>query len=249
MKTESQLTGFRRAAVLAADALQVACEAAKEGVTTDEVDRVTAEYIISRGAYPVGINYYGFPRGLCASVNEVALHGIPNTRPLQNGDIANFDVTVFLNEFYGDNSAMVCIGDVDEQALHIVKTTEECLNACIAEVGPGVNLSYLGQFIYDFAKARGVGVVAAYCGHFIGSELHMKPNVLHVPNDTHLVLQPGMTFTIEPCLIEGGSGEIDGPRPEDGWTILSKYGHWSAQYEHTVLVTEHGVEILTLPER
>lgn len=246
-KSEKQIQRMRVAGKLAAQALQAGCEAAREGVTTAEVDRIVCEYIISRGGYPVGINYFGFPRGCCASPNEVALHGIPNTRPLENGDIVNFDVVAFFDDAYGDCSRTVCVGDVDDDARRLCVSTEECLNELIAQVGPGVKLNSIGASASKFAKERGYGVVSEYCGHFIGSELHMKPNVLHVPNDNALVLREGNTFTIEPILIEGGSAQLEGPIPEDGWTILSKSGGWSAQWEHTVLVTAHGAEVLTLP--
>ena len=192
----------------------------------------------------VGINYYGFPRGLCASPNEVALHGVPNTRPLEAGDIVNFDVTVYFDEAFGDCSAMVCVGEVDQDARLLVDATKQCLDEAIRFVGPGVKLNQIGLFCHDFARRHGFHVVSQYCGHFIGSELHMLPNVSHVPNGLALELLPGMTFTIEPILLEGQSAEIT-EALEDGWTILSKHGDWGAQWEHTILVTENGAEILT----
>lgn len=237
---------MRVAGQLAARALEVACKTAQEGVTTDEVDRAVAGFIIKHGGYPVGINYHGFPRAICASPNEVALHGVPNTRPLESGDIVNFDVVAYLDGAYGDCSAMVCIGQVDEDARRLVETTRECLVGVIDKVGPGVKLNSIGEFCADFASSRGYAVVAEFCGHFIGSELHMKPNVLHVPNGNALELRPGNTFTIEPILVEGGCAKLDEPEA-DGWTILSKNRGWSAQWEHTVLVTEHGAEVLTMP--
>jgi len=246
VKDAQAIARMRSACGLAADALALACQVAEVGVTTDEVDRAVSEFVISRGAYPVGINYHGFPRGLCASPNEVALHGIPNTRPLECGDIVNFDVTVFLDGMYGDCSAMVCVGDVDDAARLLVDVTRQCLHGAIAQVGPGVKLNAIGDFCESFAETHGFGVVGSYCGHFIGSELHMRPNVLHVPNEQDLELRPGNTFTIEPIFIEGGSGAIEGPL-DDGWTIVSKSGGWSAQWEHTILVTEHGADVLTRP--
>lgn len=245
-KNPSAINRMRRACGLAAEALQVACEAAQEGVTTDEVDRRTSEFVISRGGYPVGINYFGFPRGLCASPNEVALHGVPNTRQLESGDIVNFDVTVFFDNAYGDCSAMVHVGDVDEDAKRLTEATYQCLQGAIAIVGPGVKLNEVGRFCQRFGDEHGFGVVAEYCGHFIGSELHMRPNVSHVPNSLELELRPGMTFTIEPIFLEGGSPAVT-TALEDGWTILSKSGGWSAQWEHTMLITENGAEILTRP--
>ena len=235
---------MRKACGLAAEALIVACDAAKEGVTTDEVDRKTSEFVISRGAYPVGINYYGFPRGLCASPNEVALHGVPNTRPLENGDIVNFDVTVFLDGAYGDCSAMACIGDVDHNAYSLVRDTREILEELVKMVGPGLKLNEIGSWCETFARRRKLNTVREFCGHFIGSELHMQPNVSHVRNNVDLELLPGMTFTIEPIFIEGRDAAIQ-PALEDGWTILTKRGDWAAQWEHTVLVTDSGAEILT----
>lgn len=243
-KDPEAITKMRRACQLAGKALKVACETAREGVTTDEVDRTVSNFVISQGAYPVGINYYGFPRGLCSSVNEVALHGVPNTRPLESGDIVNFDVTVYLDGFYGDTSAMVSIGEVDDDARRLVDTTKWCLYGAISLVRPGLPLKAIGEFCSQFARKHGFGIVSEYCGHFIGKELHMKPNVLHVRNGVNLELQPGMTFTIEPILVEGGA-EIHSPE-EDGWTILTKNRGWAAQWEHTVLVTKDGVEVLTM---
>lgn len=246
-KHPEAIARMRRACRLAAETLAVACDAASEGVTTDEVDRKACEFIIANDAYPVGINYHGFPRGLCASPNEVAIHGVPNNRPLQSGDIVNFDVTVYYDGAFGDCSMMVCVGDVDKEACRLVDVTKQCLYGAIEQVGPGVKLNAIGSFCKAFANKHGFGVVSDYCGHFIGSELHMKPNVLHVPNGNALELRPGMTFTIEPIVLEDINAEIYGPAEEDGWSILSKTGCWSAQWEHTVLVTEHGAEILTLP--
>mmetsp|Transcript_45292 Transcript_45292/g.98481 ORF Transcript_45292/g.98481 Transcript_45292/m.98481 type:complete len:329 (+) Transcript_45292:72-1058(+) len=243
VKGSAAIDRMRDANRLAAEALALACETAVAGVTTDEVDRRVSEYVISRGAYPVGINYCGFPRGLCASPNEVALHGIPNTRPLEDGDIVSFDVTVFLNNAFGDNCATVCVGDVDEDARRLVEVSRQCLLGAIEVVGPGVRLNSVGRFCDRFARERGFGVVSEFCGHFIGSELHMNPNVLHVPNKQDLELKPGMTFTIEPILVEG-EAKIVGPL-DDNWTILSHNGGWSAQWEHTLLITDNGVEILS----
>lgn len=247
VKSSKQIAKMRTAGRLAAEALWHGCEAAKEGVNTAEVDRIVCEFIMAKGGYPVGINYHGFPRGICASVNEVALHGIPNTRPLESGDIVNFDVVAFYDGAYGDCSRMVCVGNVDDDARRLCDTTKELLDELIKEVGPGQKLNALGDHASKFARERGYGIVSEYCGHFIGEELHMKPNVLFVPNANALELREGNTFTIEPILIEGGGAQIEGPREEDGWTIVSKNGAWSAQWEHTVLVTEHGAEILTLP--
>ena len=243
-KSPEMIQKMRRACGLAAEALVLACDTAKEGVTTDEVDRKTSEFIISRGAYPVGINYYGFPRGLCASPNEVALHGVPNTRPLESGDIVNFDVTVFLDGAYGDCSAMACIGEVSYTAYCLVRDTRKCLEEVIRRVGPGVKLNDIGYWCEMLGKRKYLNTVREFCGHFIGSELHMQPNVSHVYNSLDLELLPGMTFTIEPIYIEGRDALIK-PALEDGWTIITKRGDWAAQWEHTILITEHGAEILT----
>lgn len=236
---------MRRANGLAAEALRHAGEVAREGVTTAEVDAAVCEFLIARHAYPVGINYHGFPRGLCASPNEVVLHGVPNTRPLESGDICNFDVTCYLDGAYGDCSAMSSIGQVDEDAQRLVSTTKALLDHLVKNVGPGILLSGVGDMCRKFTRGTGFESVEEFCGHFIGRELHMSPNVFHVPNGTALPLRPGMTFTMEPILVEG-SAKIRGPC-EDGWTILSRNGGWSAQWEHTVLITENGCEVLTKP--
>lgn len=246
VKNAKEIEGMRNAGRLAAQGLAMAGELAAPGITTDEVDRRVTEFVLSQGAYPVGINYYGFPRSICASPNEVVVHGIPNTRPLENGDIVNFDVTVYLDGYFGDCSKTFCIGHVDRPVQNLVDTTELAVSSVIQHiVGPGQRLSAIGLFINEFAKERGFSVVKEFCGHFIGTELHMRPNVLHVPNDDHLVLRPGMTFTIEPILVEG-SPVIEGPK-DDGWTYVSKDRSWSAQHEHTVVVTENGCDIITLP--
>lgn len=248
VKSPSLQQRMRDTCRLAAEALAFSCEAAREGVTTAEVDRIACEYIIAHGGYPAGIGYHGFPRGICASPNEVVVHGIPNTRPLESGDIVNFDLVAYRDGVFGDCSRMVCVGEVDAEAQRLVHATRECLYSVISRVGPGVPINSIGQFCDAFARERGFDVVAEYTGHFIGTSIHMKPNVHHVPlkddGAASYLLRPGNTFTIEPILVEGGPGVL-APLEEDGWTILSKNGGWSAQWEHTVLVTENGVEVLT----
>mmetsp|Transcript_51407 Transcript_51407/g.95069 ORF Transcript_51407/g.95069 Transcript_51407/m.95069 type:complete len:317 (-) Transcript_51407:31-981(-) len=249
VKSLEDIAGMRKACKVAANALALARRIAAVGITTDEVDRAVSDYIISQNGYPAGINYQGFPRSLCASVNEVALHGVPNTRPLQSGDIVNFDVVAFVGGYFGDCSAMVKVGEVDANAEHLVDTTKACLDGAVSLVRPGLPLNAIGEFCSDFATQHGYGVVHEFCGHFIGRTMHMRPYVMHVPHKVDIPLEEGMTFTIEPVLTEEESGDLVNSDLDDGWTMVSKgRGCWSAQWEHTVLVTADGVEILTLPE-
>jgi len=199
---------------------------------------------MSQNAYPTGIQFHGFPRSICTSVNEVVVHGVPDKRPLENGDIINCDVSIFHDGVFGDTSSMALIGDVDPAGRSLCDVTKESLMCAIDIIRPGVSLTEVGRVITDIGKKNGYGVVREFAGHFIGRELHMPPNVSHNINKIEVVLKPGMTFTIEPILTEGRP-EIEGPWA-DGWTYVTADGLRAAQYEHTVLVTHNGCEILTL---
>ena len=235
---------LRRACRAAAIVLQDTSLAIRPGVTTDELDRVAHELCIKLGGYPSPLNYHGFPKSLCTSVNEVICHGIPDSRPLEEGDIVNLDVTIFLDGMHGDTNATFPVGTVDQDSARVIDVARRCLDRGIAAVKPGVAIREVGRAIEPYAKAHGCSVVRAYCGHGIGERFHTTLMVPHHddPKAT-TVLEPGMTFTIEPMINLGTWRALVW---DDGWTAVTADGSRSAQFEHTVLVTENGVEILTV---
>jgi methionyl aminopeptidase len=239
-----RLARMRRACRAAAEVLAECGRAVRPGVTTDEIDAVAHAAYIARGGYPSTLNYHGFPKSICTSVNEVILHGIPDSRPLQDGDIISVDVTIYLDGMHGDCCGTFLCGNVDEESRRLVRVTEECLRRGIEAVRPGRPISEVGRAIEGFASAQGYGVVRAFCGHGIGEEFHMEPQVLHYyePRTTR-VMEEGMFFTIEPMLTMGAWRHVDWP---DGWTAVTADGKRSAQAEHTIRVTGTGAEVLTL---
>jgi methionyl aminopeptidase len=240
-----RLARIRRACRAAAEVLEEGGRAVRPGVTTDELDRVVHEACVARGGYPAPLNSHGFPKSLCTSVNEVILHGIPDSRPLQAGDIVNLDVTVYLEGMHGDCSATFPVGEVDEASRRLVRVTRECLERGVAAVRPGRPISDIGRAIEAHAKAHGYGVVRAFCGHGIGEDFHMEPQVLHYYEPgARTTMEEGMVFTIEPMLTAGSPGHVLWP---DGWTAATADGERAAQFEHTVLVARGGAEILTAP--
>ena len=242
------LDAVRRAAKIAASALALAKDLTKVGVTTEQIDKDVAEYIVSRGAFPSGIGFMGFPKAICQSVNEIIAHGIPDSRPLQNGDIVNFDITAYKGGFYGDNSDTFLVGDVDQDGKRLVETVRESLHVAISICRPGQKFSRIADEISRIADREGYGIVDYFCGHFIGREMHIAPNIHHTKNVAimeKLEMAPGMLFTIEPILTEGSpEGEVW----EDGWTYVTKDKGRTAQAEHMVLITNDGHEILTIPD-
>lgn len=241
-----ELDRIRAASRAARTVLERVAEAVEPGVTTDELDAIAHEEAVRLGAYPSPLNYHGFPKSLCTSVNEVICHGIPDDRPLTEGDIVNCDVTVYYQGMHGDNSVMGLVGEVDEASRHLVEVTYEAMMRGIAAVRPGAQVRDIGRAIQSYAESEGLGVVRAFVGHGVGEQFHCPPIVPHYDSpDATTTLEPGMVFTIEPMLTQGT------PRHslwEDRWTAVTADLGRSAQYEHTVLVTENGVEILTLPE-
>ena len=215
------------------------------GVTTDELDRICHEAYIARRGYPSTLDYKGYPKSLCTSVNEVICHGIPDDRALEDGDIVNGDVTIYLHGVHGDCSATFLVGDVDETGRRLVQTTYECLWRGIDAVKPGGRINDIGRAIQTHAEANGFSVVRAFVGHGVGETFHTAPSVPHF-YDPHAdsIIEPGMTFTIEPMINEGAYdlGRIW----SDGWTAPTRDGSRSAQFEHSLLVTPTGVEVLTL---
>jgi methionyl aminopeptidase len=247
VKDADTIEAMRIAGRIAADALVEVGKHIAPGITTDQLDAIGHEFLINHGAYPSTLGYKGFPKSLCTSVNEVICHGIPDDQVLQNGDIVKVDITGFIGGVHGDTCVSFLVGDVAPEVRDLRERTHEALMRGIKAVAPGRPISVIGRVIESYAKRFGYGVVRDYTGHGVGTSFHTKPTILHYDeprNDT--VLEPGMTFTIEP-MIALGNGE-DWYSWDDGWTILTKDGSWVAQWEHTVLVTEDGVEILTLPD-
>ena len=230
---------------IAAQALAAGGAAVAPGVSTDEIDAVVHDYFVSRGVYPSTLGYRGFPKSCCTSLNEVICHGIPDSTVIQDGDIVNIDVTGYLDGVHGDTNATFLAGDVSEEVRLLVERTHEATMRAIKAVKPGRALNVVGRVIEAYASRFGYGVVRDFTGHGIGRTFHSGLVVLHydAPHvDT--VIEPGMTFTIEPMITLGGTAW---DQWDDGWTVTTEDRSWTAQFEHTILVTETGSEILTLP--
>ncbi len=243
MKDAETIERMRRAGKAAAEVLRSVRPHVQVGVTTDEIDRLVHEAYIALGGYPSTLGYGTYRKSCCTSVNEVICHGIPDDRPLEDGDIVNVDVTIFLDGVHGDHSETYLVGDVDEPSRRLVRVTEECMYKGIDAVRPGRPVSDIGRAIQDHAEKHGYSVVEAFVGHGIGEVFHMPPSILHYyDRNARTVMQPGMTFTIEP-MISMGSPDYD--LWDDGWTAVTADRSRTAQFEHTVLVTDDGVEILT----
>jgi len=247
-----EIPEMRKACRLAADTLEMISHHIKPGITTDEINTLVHEYTIKHNARPAPLNYgasryrAGFPKSVCTSVNDVVCHGIPNAYVLKDGDIINVDVTSVLPKkkgFYGDTSATFYVGEPSAMAKHLVEVTRECLEIGIAQVRPGNFTGDIGHAIQQLAESKGCSVVREYTGHGIGRVFHGPPNITHYGRPKSGVrLRKGMTFTIEPMINLIGN-EID--HKDDGWTVVTKDGALSAQFEHTVMVTSNGVEVLT----
>ncbi|MCU1676740.1 MAG: Methionine aminopeptidase [Frankiales bacterium] len=243
-KSPEVLDRMRRAARIAAEVLAIAGRAVRPGVTTDELDALVHDECVRRGVYPSPLGYRGYPKSVCTSLNEVICHGIPDNTVIRDGDIVNLDVTVFTGGVHGDTNATFLCGNVDAQSRRLVRVTRECLDRGIEAVRPGVQLRAIGRAIQQHAEAAGFGVVRDFVGHGIGETFHAPPQVPHYddPRAT-TVLVPGMTFTIEPMITIGEWRHTMWP---DGWTAVTVDGKRTAQFEHTLVVTEDGAEILTL---
>jgi methionyl aminopeptidase len=238
---------MRVAGRMAAQAMHAAAEIISPGITTDDLDQVVHEFLIDNGAYPSTLGYRGFPKSCCTSVNEVICHGIPDARPLENGDIIKIDVTAFIGGVHGDTCATFFCGEVDEQAQLLTERTQEALVRAINAVKPGRQVNVIGRVIESYAKRFGYGVVRDYTGHGVHTTFHSGLVIPHYDEPAYdTVMRPGMTFTIEP-MITLGSGEWY--MWDDGWTVLTVDGSWCAQFEHTLVVTENGAEVLTRPSR
>ena len=245
IKTPAEIEKMRVAGRLAAQVLQMIRPHVKAGVTTGELDRLCHDYIVNDlDAIPAPLNYRGFPKSICTSLNHQVCHGIPGDKTLKNGDILNIDITVIKDGFHGDTSRMFMIGEPSVQAKRVVKVCYESMRIGIEMVRPGVHLGDIGHAIQKHAEAANFSVVQEYCGHGIGREFHEEPQVLHYGKPgTGMELVPGMTFTIEPMI---NAGKRHTKLLPDGWTVVTKDHSLSAQWEHTILVTDSGFEVLTL---
>ena len=243
VKSAEVIERMRVAGRMAADVLAITAHAIAAGVTTDELDARCHQATIDLGAYPSPLNYHGYPKSICTSVNEVICHGIPDSRPLDEGDIVNLDVTVYLGGVHGDTNATFAVGSIDQESARLIAVTRECLDKGVEAVVPGRPISDIGRAIQRHAEGAGFGVVRNYCGHGIGEVFHSRPQIPHFyePSAT-TVMEPGMTFTIEPMITVGTWRHIAW---DDGWTAVTADGRRTAQFEHTVLVTADGAEVLT----
>jgi methionyl aminopeptidase len=242
LDAEQQLR-LRAACALAGDIRDFARPLCQVGATTEDIDCLVHEEIVRRGAYPSPLNYGGFPKALCSSVNEIVVHGIPDSRPLADGDLVNIDISVFLDGFHGDTSQTFLVGDVDDAGQHLVRVTNDALMGAIEHCcKPLTRFAAIGDFVQTLADKEQLGVVREYTGHGIGKEFHCLPFILHHRNGETGKMLPGMAFTVEPALTEGSPEIIHW---DDGWTVATKDGGRSAQAEHTVLITEDGADILT----
>ena len=246
IKSPETIEKIRVAGRIAAQALQVVGEAVRPGVTTDELDRIGHEFIISHNAYPSCLGYMGFPKSLCTSINEVICHGIPDDRPLEDGDIVNVDITAYYDGVHGDTCAMFEVGNVDEESHLLIERTRNAMMRGIKAVRPGREINVIGRVIESYAHRFDYGVVRDFTGHGVGEAFHAGLIVPHydaAPAHNE-VMEEGMVFTIEPMLNLGG---IEWEQWDDDWTVVTKDRGRSAQFEHTIVVTEDGAEILTLP--
>jgi methionyl aminopeptidase len=244
--TPEELEKMRIACRLAAEVLEMITPHVQPGVSTEELDRICHDYMVDvQGCIPAPLNYHGFPKSICTSVNEVVCHGIPSERKiLKDGDIVNLDITTIKDGFHGDTSAMFLVGRPQSHTERLCRVTQECLYKAIEIVRPGVRLGDIGHIIQKHAESHYYSVVREYCGHGIGRLFHEDPQVLHYgERGTGAELKEGMTFTIEP-MINAGRRHVK-LNAKDGWTVTTKDGRPSAQWEHTVTVTRNGVEVLT----
>ena len=245
VKDAETIERMRVAGRLAAQALAEVGRHVAPGVTTDELDRVGHEFLVDHGAYPSTLGYRGYPKSLCTSLNEVICHGIPDDTVIADGDIVNVDITAYINGVHGDTNATFLAGQVDEESRLLVERTHEAMMRGIRAVAPGRPLNAIGRVIESYARRFGYGVVRDFTGHGIGTTFHSGLIVPHFDDpEVNLVMEQGMTFTIEPMLT---LGTIAYDIWHDGWTAVTKDHKRTAQFEHTLLVTENGYEILTLP--
>jgi methionyl aminopeptidase len=245
VRTPEVIEAMRVASKIAAQALEEGGKAVKPGATTEDIDKVVHEFLLDHHAYPSTLGYRSFPKSCCTSLNEVICHGIPDSTVIEDGDICNIDVTAFIGGVHGDTNATFLAGDVSEEARLLVERTREATARAIKAVRPGRQLNVIGRVIEAYAKRFGYGVVRDFTGHGVGPAFHTAPTVLHYEEPSvHTLIEEGMTFTIEPMIT---LGTIDYDLWPDEWTVTTKDKKWTAQFEHTLVVTADGAEILTLP--
>lgn len=246
VQTPEVIEAMREASKIAANALKVAGEAVEPGKTTSEIDEIAHQYMVDHGAYPSTLGYRGFTKSCCVSLNEIVCHGIPDSTVIQDGDIVNIDVTAYKNGVHGDTNATFLAGDVSEEHRLLVERTREATMRGIKVAKPGREINVIGRVIESYAKRYGYSVVTDFTGHGVGPTFHNGLVVLHYDSNAYRnVLEPGMTLTVEPMLNLGG---LEYDIWDDGWTVQNRDGGYSAQFEHTILITEDGNEILTLPD-
>lgn len=244
IKNKEQIEGIRKSSQLAAKVLKYLEQFVVEGNTTKFINDKALEFIHANGAKSATLGYHGFTGAICTSPNDVICHGVPNNYVLKNGDILNIDVTTILNGYYGDTCKMYTVGDISENAKNLIEVTKECLKIGVKECYPGNRFGNIGYSIANYAHKKGYGVVWQFCGHGVGIKFHEDPEVSHIAQkNTGKRMRPGMIFTIEPMINEGvPEAVID---KQDGWTARTRDGKLSAQFEHTILITEDGCECLT----
>ena len=244
IKTADEIEKMRVAGRLAGEVLQMIGPHVKTGITTNQLDQLCHDYIVNvQQAVPAPLNYRGFPKSICTSVNHVVCHGIPGEKVLKKGDAVNLDITVIKDGFHGDTSKMFFAGEPTVAAARLARISHECMKIGIELVKPGIRLGDIGHAIQRYAESQNCSIVREYCGHGIGREFHEDPQVLHYGKpDTGLTLEPGMTFTIEPMV---NAGKRYTKLLPDGWTVVTKDHSLSTQWEHTILVTDSGHEVLT----
>lgn len=241
--TEDEIKIIRQVAEYGREILDAAAALVKPGTTTDAIDELVHAETIKRNAYPSPLNYYNFPKSVCTSVNEVICHGIPDKRPLQDGDIVNIDISVYFNGYHADLNETYYVGTPSKEAINVVETSRECLDLAIAACKPGVAFRSLGDIIEKHAKQNGCSVVRSFCGHGVGKFFHCAPQVAHYArNKSPGIMKPGMVFTIEPMINLGTYRDATWP---DDWTATTADGKLSAQFEHELLITETGYELLS----
>lgn len=247
VKSEETIEKIRRAGRIAADALALVGKHVAPGVTTDKLDAIAHDYIVSQGAYPSCLGYMGFPKSVCTSVNEIICHGIPDDIPLADGDILNVDITAYLDGVHGDTCAMFFVGEVDTESRLLVERTKAALMRGIEAVKPGRSINVIGRVIESYAKRFSYGVVRDFTGHGVGEAFHSGLIIPHYDAaDATTIMEEGMVFTIEPMLT---LGDIAWDQWDNGWTIATRDRSRSAQFEHTIAVTASGADILTLPSK
>ena len=239
-----QIEGVKRSARVSVSIMDALEDFIREGITTEDINTIVHKMTIEAGGIPAPLNYEGFPKSVCTSINDVICHGIPDNTVLKSGDIINVDVTTILDGYYSDMSRMYMIGDVSDEARRLVEVTKECMDEGIRCIKPYMPVGEIGNVIHDIADKNGYSVVRALCGHGVGLDFHSDPVVNHFrTNKKTMILVPGMMLTVEPMI---NAGDFDCEILDDDWTVVTKDGSLSAQWEHTVLITENGAQIITI---